>query len=171
VHELNGFVAMLFIHDAGTFTVLFVRSKDDDDLANLRDEAAFDAATQLLPDLAAWTDPTRSRPIDRIRSGAGIFNGYRGQSTSVRNLLAIGDAVCTTNPMGARGVALGMASAAALADLVANAPLDTWASELDAWCLANQKIWHDDHLITDSALLAAWRGDRSTSTGRSPGCW
>lgn len=159
VHEADGFVAMLFLHDAGTFTVLFVRSKDDDALAGLREPAAFDAATQLLPDLAAWTDPARSEPIDRVRSGAGIFNGYRGQSTSVCNLLAIGDSVCTTNPMGARGVALGMASAAALADIVATTPIETWGPELDAWCLANQKTWHDDHVITDRALFAQWRGE------------
>jgi 2-polyprenyl-6-methoxyphenol hydroxylase-like FAD-dependent oxidoreductase len=159
VHELHGFAAMLFTHDAGTFTVLFVRDKDDDGLAELRDPTAFDAATQLLPDVGAWTDPARSRPIDRVRAGAGIFNSYRRQSATVRNILAIGDAVCTTNPMGARGVALGMTSAAALTDIVANAAPDAWASELDDWALANQKVWHDDHVITDDALLAAWRGE------------
>jgi len=159
VHELDGFVAMLFAHDAGTFTVLFVRSKDDSDLAALRDSAAFEAATRLLPDIATWTDAERSQPIDRVRAGAGIFNGYRGQSTTVSNLLAIGDAVCTTNPMGARGVALGMESAAALADIVAGTPPDEWTAGLDSWCLANQRVWHDDHLVTDNALLASWRGD------------
>ena len=165
VHELDGFVAMLFIHDAGTFTVLFVRSRDDDELASLREPDAFHAATQLLPDVAAWTDPARSRPIDRVRAGAGIFNSYRRQSTTVRNLLAIGDAVCTTNPMGARGVALGMASAVALVDIVADAPSDTWGPALDAWCHTNQKLWHDDHVITDRALLAQWRGELDDADG------
>jgi 2-polyprenyl-6-methoxyphenol hydroxylase-like FAD-dependent oxidoreductase len=165
VRELKGFVAMLFQQDAGTFTVLFVRSKDDDDLAALRDPAAFEAATRLLPDIALWTDPARSRPIDRVRAGAGIFNQYRAQSRTVRKLLAIGDSVCTTNPMGARGVALGMESAAVLADLVAQAPLETWAAALDAWCVENQKVWHDDHLITDDALLAEWRGDDVDADG------
>jgi 2-polyprenyl-6-methoxyphenol hydroxylase-like FAD-dependent oxidoreductase len=159
VRELHGFVAMLFQQDAGTFTVLFVRSKEDDDLACLRDPAAFAAAARMLPDIATWTDPARSRPIDRVRAGTGIFNQYRGQSTTVRNLLAIGDSVCTTNPMGARGVALGMESAAMVADLVAGARPETWAAALDAWCEANQKVWHDDHVITDDALLADWRGE------------
>jgi hypothetical protein len=94
-----------------------------------------------------------------VRAGAGIFNGYRGQSTTVHNLLAIGDAVCTTNPMGARGVALGMESATALADIVAGTTSDSWAPRLDAWCLASQKVWHDDHVVTDDALLAEWRGE------------
>ncbi len=159
VHELDRFFTMLFQQDAGTFTVLFVRAKDDDALAALRDPIAFDAATQLLPDVAMWTDPARSRPIDRVRAGAGIFNGYRGQSTTVTNLLAIGDAVCTTNPMGARGVALGMESAAVLADLVADASPQAWTAALDAWCATNQKVWHDDHLVTDRALVAAWHGE------------
>jgi 2-polyprenyl-6-methoxyphenol hydroxylase-like FAD-dependent oxidoreductase len=159
VHELQGFAAMLFQQDARTFTVLFVRSKDDDDLACLRDPDAFAAAAQLLPDLAAWTDPARSRPIERVRAGTGIFNQYRGQSTTVQNLLAIGDSVCTTNPMGARGIALGMESAAFVADLVAGAVPETWATALDAWCEANQKVWHDDHVVTDDALLAQWHGD------------
>jgi len=165
VHELEGFVAMLFQQDAGTFTVLFVRSKHDDDLAVLRDTAAFDAAVGVLPDIGIWTDPARSRPIDRIRSGTGIFNQYRGQSTTVSNLLAIGDAVCTTNPMGARGVALGMQSAAVLADLVATTTPETWAAALDAWSLANQKVWHDDHVISDDARQAEWRGDEPDPKG------
>jgi hypothetical protein len=61
--------------------------------------------------------------------------------------------------MGARGVALGMESAAALTDIVTGSPSRTWTADLDAWCLANQKVWHDDHVITDDALLAAWRRD------------
>jgi 2-polyprenyl-6-methoxyphenol hydroxylase-like FAD-dependent oxidoreductase len=165
VHELQGFIVMVFQQDEGTFTVLFVRSKDDDDLAVLRDTAAFEAAAGLLADVATWTDPARSRPIDRVRAGAGIFNQYRGQSTTVRNLLAIGDSVCTTNPMGARGVALGMQSAAVLAEVVAGAAPETWAAALDAWCFANQKVWHDDHIVTDDALLAEWRGQKVDADG------
>jgi 2-polyprenyl-6-methoxyphenol hydroxylase-like FAD-dependent oxidoreductase len=168
IHELAGFQAMVFTHDAGTFSVLFVRSKEDEDLAALRHPAAFEAATRLLPDIAMWTDPERSRPIDRVRAGSSIFNSYRGQSTTVRNLLAIGDAACTTNPMGARGVALGIESAAALADIVAGSASSAWTAELDAWCLANLKVWHDDHIITDDALLASWRRDAIDPDGPIP---
>jgi hypothetical protein len=61
--------------------------------------------------------------------------------------------------MGARGVPLGIESATVLADVVSGAASETWAASLDAWCLANQKVWHDDHIITDEALLAEWRGE------------
>jgi 2-polyprenyl-6-methoxyphenol hydroxylase-like FAD-dependent oxidoreductase len=165
VHELDGLVVLLFVHDAGTFTVLIVRSRDDEELAELREPGAFEAAARLLPEVATWIDPARARPIDRVRAGSGIFNQYRPQTSSVRRLLAIGDAVCTTNPMGARGIVLGMESAAALADVVAAGDPETWAPRLDAWCAANQKLWHDDHVVTDAALHAGWRGEEIDPDG------
>ena len=122
VTEHPGFAQLVFIHDSGTFTVLIARAARDRELAELRHEAAYDAALALLPAASAWTDPARSRPIDHVRAGAGLDNHYQGQPTRVRGLLAVGDAVCTTNPMGARGLSLGMLMGGALSDVVEGQP-------------------------------------------------
>ncbi len=154
--EHDGFLTLLFPHDAGTFTVLVVRPADDRELAGLRDVGAFEEACRLLPVISEWTDPARSTPIDAVRAGAGLVNAFRGQSRSTEGVLAIGDAWCTTNPQGGRGITLGMQSAAALADLVDAAPRDRWAGELDAWGREHLEPWFHDHVAWDHTLLGRW---------------
>lgn len=154
----RGFVVMVFRHEDGVFTVLFVRPSDDKALADLRHADAFEAACAAVPGLAEWTEPSRSEPIDVVRAGAGLANAYGRQPTMIRRLVAIGDAFCTTNPQGARGVALGLQSAAALADLVRDVPLDHVAAGLAAWGDAHLLPWYRDHLAWDAGLLAQWAG-------------
>ncbi len=154
----RGFLVLVFPHDHGTFTVLFVRPSEDRELAMLRDTGAFEAACRAVPGLAEWTDPERSEPIDKVRAGAGLTNEY-GRQPTVAALVAIGDAVCTTNPAGGRGTALGLQSAAALADLVAaDVPVGELAAELDRWSEAELLPWYEDHVDADAALLAGWAG-------------
>ena len=154
----QGFVCLLFVHDAGTFPVLFVRATEDRDLTCLRHPEVFDAATRLLPEVAAWVDPARALPVDTVRAGAGLTNSYRPQPTQVHRLLAIGDAVSTTNPVGARGISLGMGPAAALTDIVTSVPEEEWAPRHDAWCAQNLKPWFDEHVATDTTLADRLRG-------------
>jgi len=156
--EYDGFLNLVFVHDAGTFSVLLVRLARDDELAQLRGEAAFGAAVNRLPAASDWVDRARAVPIDRVRAGAGLVNLYRRQTADVRGLLAIGDAACTTNPTGARGVSLGMLSAAALADIVAEHPAAEWAERLDAWSLAQLRPWFEDHVRFDASMRARWSG-------------
>ena len=93
-----------------------------------------------------------------MRAGAGLANAYGCQPTSIRRLVAIGDAFCTTNPQGGRGVALGLQSATALTDLVRNVQLDDVAAGLDRWGTAELLPWFRDHVEWDAALLAQWAG-------------
>jgi hypothetical protein len=93
----RGFLIMVFEHEAGTFTVLFIRPSDDKTLALLRHVDAFEADCRAVPGLAEWTDPNRSQPIDSVRAGAGLTNGY-GPQPAVACLVVIGDAFCITNP-------------------------------------------------------------------------
>ncbi|HEU5486775.1 MAG TPA: NAD(P)/FAD-dependent oxidoreductase [Microlunatus sp.] len=153
-----GFAALVFGHDAGTFTVLFVRPAADPVLAQLRHPSVFDAACRVVPGLAEWTDPERSVPIDVVRAGAGLVNAYRGQPVGVTGLVAIGDAWCVTNPQGGRGITLGLQSAAALAELVPQVPPDDLARELEAWGAARLKPWFHDHVEGDASMLRSWAG-------------
>lgn len=154
----RGFAVMVFEHDAGTFTVLFVRPDDDKTLALLRHQPAFEVACRAVPGLAEWTDPDRAEPIDAVRAGAGLTNEYHPQPDRVTGLVAIGDAACVTNPQGARGIPLGLQSAAALADLVRDVPIADLASSLDAWTAENLAPWFHDQLLWDASLLASWAG-------------
>ena len=153
----RGFLVMVFEHDGGTFTVLFIRPSGDKALALLRHADAFESACQVVPGLAEWTDPDRSEPIDSVRAGAGLTNEY-GPQPAVAGLVVIGDAFCITNPQGARGVTLGMESAAVLTDLLRDHSLNEVTARLDAWGRAQLLPWFHDHVDWDAALLDLWTG-------------
>ena len=74
-------------------------------------------------------------------------------------LLAIGDAVATTNPTGGRGVSLGISSAVAMTRIVENSPRERWAVELDGWCEDNLRRWVSDQIEMDAAMLRRWAGE------------
>jgi 2-polyprenyl-6-methoxyphenol hydroxylase-like FAD-dependent oxidoreductase len=169
VADHQGFLTLVFTHDAGTFTVLVVRRSHDDELAGLRHEDTFMRALGCIPAAASWTDPERSAPIDRVRPGAGLVNQYRPQALGLTGLLTIGDAACTTNPIAARGMSLGMQTAAALADVVAASTRDDWAHELDAWCEAHLRPWFVDHVEFDRVTHKLWAGE--PITGDDPISW
>ena len=57
----DGYLVIIFVHELGTFSVLFVRPTDDRDLVPLRHEAAFSAACRAVRDCP--TGPTRSVPV------------------------------------------------------------------------------------------------------------
>ena len=156
--EHEGFMQLVFTHDRGTFSILLVRAADDAELAELRHVQVFEAALAVLPESSAWTDPTRAEPIGPVRAGSGLVNTYQGQSTEVRGLLAIGDAVMITNPAGARGLSLGMMGAAALADIVATQGPEQWAGALDQWGTTHLRPWFEEHVIADAWLRDTWAG-------------
>lgn len=160
-----GYLVAVFAHEQGTFTVLIVRPNADRTLAELRHADAFEAACRVVPGLAEWTDPRRSGPIDVVRAGAGLTNTYRPQPADVGGLVAIGDAACTTNPQGARGIPLGLQSAAALADLVRDDPVERLAVGLDRWASAHLLPWYRDHVAWDASLLGLWSGQPVTPDG------
>lgn len=158
VTEHDGFISFVFVADAGTFMVLLVRASDDKDLADLRHERAFEAASRILPGVAEWTDPARSRPIDVVRAGAGLVNAFSPQPSGVTGLLVIGDAFSITNPQGGRGVTLAMQCAAYTADILTTQAPDDWAGLLDAWGEDHLRPWYDDHVAWDYTLRRRWAG-------------
>jgi 2-polyprenyl-6-methoxyphenol hydroxylase-like FAD-dependent oxidoreductase len=156
-HE--GFLELVFVQDARTFSTLIVRLAKDTELALLREEAAFDRVMSMLPGTSVWTDPQRSRPIDHVRAGSGLVNRYRAQARELVGLLAIGDAALTTNPAGARGLTTGLRAAVEVADLVAEHPREKWAALLEAWSTAELRPWFDEHVAWDASIRARWSGE------------
>jgi 2-polyprenyl-6-methoxyphenol hydroxylase-like FAD-dependent oxidoreductase len=161
----TGYLAFVFTHELGTFSTLIQRATADCELAALRGEAAFEAAARAIPQLAAWTDPQRSRPLGPVLPGAGLHNAYRGQLDSsgrlaMPGLICVGDTVCTTNPVGGRGVATSLMQAQRLIALIDAHRTDLAACALafDQWCTDNIKPWFDDHVYTDTQRLRRWAG-------------
>lgn len=163
--NLDGYQAIIFLHDRGIFSVLLVRPIADRVLAQLRHETAFTTACQAIPGLADWTDPARSRPITTVLPGGPLLNAYRGQTgpdgrLALPGLVFAGDAVATTTPTFGRGVTTTLLQARQLLRLTDEHGTDTQAigESLDAWCTQHIKPWVDDHVRMDDATQRRWAG-------------
>ena len=160
-----GYLMAVLVHDNRILSALIARASTDRQLAALRSRAAFEAAVQAVPALAAWTDPRQSRPITPVLPGGRIYNSYRGQlddagHVALDGLLYAGDAVCTTNPSVGRGVTTSLLQAQQLIRLLEEHGRDFTACSLafDHWCTRNIKPWFDDHVHWDADLIRRWSG-------------
>lgn len=163
----NGYLVIIFPQDARTISALIVRASEDNDLAELRHEAAFEAAAVAIPHLAEWTGAGRFEPFTEVMAGGGLTNSFRGQATDVRGLYFVGDSVSTTNPAAGRGVSLGLLQARALLGMIAEERHGA-AEQFDAWCEQHIKPWYADHVYWDATLLRRWRGDGLDLTAPIP---
>jgi flavin-dependent dehydrogenase len=161
-----GYVAIVFPHDAGVFSVLLIRSADDRGLRALHETAAFEAAVAAVPLHAVWTDPARAEPLTPVLPGGRLHNTYRGQlaedrTVALPGLFFVGDVVCTTNPAAGRGVSLSLLQAQALLGLLDEHGRDPEAGALafDAWCREHIRPWFDDHVRVDAGLARRWAGE------------
>jgi 2-polyprenyl-6-methoxyphenol hydroxylase-like FAD-dependent oxidoreductase len=163
--DLDGYQAIIFVHERGIFSVLLVRPAADPVLAQLRHEAAFAAASQAIPGLADWVDPGRARPITPVLPGGPLLNAYRGQTgpdgkLALPGLVFVGDAVATTTPTFGRGVTTTLLQVQRLLQLIDEHGTDTAAAgeSFDAWCAEQIKPWVDDHVHMDESTQRRWAG-------------
>jgi hypothetical protein len=163
--DLDGYQAIIFVHEHGIFSVLLVRPSADPVLAQLRHEAAFTAACQAIPGLADWVDPSRSRPITPVLPGGPLLNAYRGQTgpdgqLALPGLVFVGDAVATTTPTFGRGVTTTLLQAQQLLQLIDEHGDDTATvgESFDTWCAEHIKPWVDDHVHMDESTRRRWAG-------------
>ncbi len=163
--DLDGYQAILFLHERGIFSVLLVRPTAVPALAQLRHEAAFTAACLAIPGLADWVDPGRAEPVTPVLPGGPLFNSFRGQTGSdgrlaLPGLIFVGDAVATTTPTFGRGVTTTLMQAGHLLRLLDEhgADSDTAAETFDAWCAEQIRPWVDDHVRMDDATRRRWAG-------------
>jgi 2-polyprenyl-6-methoxyphenol hydroxylase-like FAD-dependent oxidoreductase len=163
--DLDGYQAIIFLHERGTFSVLLVRPAADPVLAQLRHEAAFTAACRAIPGLADWTDPGRARPITPVLPGGPLLNAYHGQTgpdgqLALPGLVFVGDAVATTTPTFGRGVTTTLLQARQLMQLIDEHGTDTAAAgqSFDTWCAEQIKPWVDDHVHMDESTRRRWTG-------------
>jgi 2-polyprenyl-6-methoxyphenol hydroxylase-like FAD-dependent oxidoreductase len=164
--DLGGYMALVFMHERGIFSVLLARQSDDRVLAELRHEAAFEAAARAIPGLADWTNPGRSRALTPVLPGGPLLNQYRGQTgfdgkLALPGLFFAGDAVATTTPVFGRGVTTTLLQARELLRLLDEHGPDlvTAGESFDAWCASEIKPWVDDHVYMDELTRRRWAGE------------
>ncbi|MET0694796.1 MAG: FAD-dependent oxidoreductase [Propionibacteriaceae bacterium] len=164
--DFDGYQVLLFLHERGMFSVVFLRPAADRQLHLLREQAAFEAACEAIPGLATWTDPTHAYAVTPVLPGGNMLNHYRGQTTDhgdlvLPGLFFVGDAVCTTTPTFGRGMATSLLQARELLRLIDLHRDDTVTAGLafDAWCEQEMRPWVEDHLRLDEAQRRRWLGD------------
>ena len=154
----DGYQVLLFLHEAGHFSVLFVCPTADEALKPLRLDAVFDEACRAVPALALWTDPDRARPTSPVMVGGALRNVYRSQR-GLAGLVTVGDAVATTTPTRGRGVAMAFTQVDALLGLLDDGvEPGSVADPFGAWCDQLIRPWVEDHIAIDTDAVARWQG-------------
>jgi 2-polyprenyl-6-methoxyphenol hydroxylase-like FAD-dependent oxidoreductase len=157
--DFDGYQCLVFLHEAGHFSVVLVRPTADASLKALRFEAAFEAACRAIPALREWTDPARARPTSKVLVGGALRNVYRRQ-TGTPGLVAVGDSIATTTPTRGRGIALACIQVTALLSLLDDgADPSTVAEPFGAWCDHNIEPWVADHIAIDGGMVRRWQGE------------
>jgi 2-polyprenyl-6-methoxyphenol hydroxylase-like FAD-dependent oxidoreductase len=172
--NFDGYLAILFLHERGHFSVLLVRPTADAALKDLRHQAAFEAACRAIPGLDQWTDPARAYPVSDVLPGGPLRNAYRGQRAAdgrpaTPGLVSVGDAVATTTPTFGRGLATTLVQCRQLLGLLdTEADLRAVAEPFDTWCEANMLPWVLDHIGIDGDQVRRWQGGDVDLTRRLP---
>jgi len=173
--SLAGYLAIAFIHDAGTFSITFTHDGTDKRLRALRYEVAFDEAVRAIPRLSEWIDPQRSQPISPAIPGGRLYNTYRGQLDAegrpvLPGLISVGDSVCTTTPLAGRGVTLALMQAQELVRILDlhDRDITTATRQFDHWSLRRIRPWFDDHRYTDTDRVRRWSGGDVNVSRRLP---
>jgi 2-polyprenyl-6-methoxyphenol hydroxylase-like FAD-dependent oxidoreductase len=157
--DFDGYQCLVFLHEAGHFSVVLVRPTADAALKELRFEAAFEAACRAIPALAAWTQPDRAQPTSPVLVGGALRNVYRRQAGTA-GLVAVGDSVATTTPTRGRGIAMACLQVTALLALLdQGADPSTVAEPFGAWCDQAIEPWVADHIAIDGGMVRRWQGE------------
>lgn len=160
--SFDGYQVLLFQHESGHYTLVFVRATADDELRMLHKTAGFEAACGAVPALREWTDGARSAPTTEVMVGGALRNVYRAPRQH-DGLVAVGDSVTTTTPSAGRGIAMCAMQVAALTRLLEQhdgGPRDgdQAARAFDAWCAQQMHPWVRDHVEADRTQAERFRG-------------
>lgn len=174
--EHDGYIAIVFPQDDRTISALLVRASGDERLTPMRRTDGWETLVRSVPLLARWTDPEQYEAITPVLPGGGLTNTYRrqvdDQHPAVPGVLFLGDTVCTVNPSGGRGIALGLLQAQALLEMLDGAETGTGSVEVaerfDAWCEQHIRPWYDDHVLSDRTTLQRWAGEGVDVEGPLP---
>lgn len=157
--DFDGYQCLVFLHEAGHFSVVLLCPTADAALKALRHEDAFEAACRAIPALAEWTAPDRAQPTSPVLVGGALRNVYRRQA-GTPGLVAVGDSVATTTPTRGRGIAMACMQITALLGLLdEGADPATVAEPFGTWCDQAIEPWVADHIAIDVGMVRRWQGE------------
>lgn len=158
---LRFFSVIMVAGDRDTRSITVAPLVEDHPMRRLRDPAVFGDVVRTIPALAALPDVLD--PISDVQVMGGLHNTLRRRVVDrcpvVLGLHTVGDAVCTTNPVGGRGMTLALQTVADLTDVLAAHPDDPWAQALALDDAVSRGIvpWFAVQADGDSERLAATR--------------
>jgi len=149
-----------FPGDNRTFAGLLAVPPGQPSSRALKQPAAFEAAISSIPAMRAWVDPDGVDPITEVLTMAGLRNTYRSsESADVMGLVAIGDAVCHSDPVLALGLSFALIHARQLAEaLREHADLGDAAAQLRARTAPLMRERFDYASALDEQRLRMWTG-------------
>jgi 2-polyprenyl-6-methoxyphenol hydroxylase-like FAD-dependent oxidoreductase len=160
-----------FRGDNRTFAVILLVPGHDRELRILRDERAWMAACAAIRPLDAMTAAAAAKPLTAVLPMGGLANVLRTGDPALRGIVAVGDALCHTNPSYAFGLSFALVHAEALAraaaahdsaEQIAEAYLDDVGDEVSER--------HAFACDTDAARIRAWSGE-ALDIGHRDGCY
>jgi 2-polyprenyl-6-methoxyphenol hydroxylase-like FAD-dependent oxidoreductase len=161
----------VFRGDSRTYAVILLAPSPDRELRALRHESAWMAACSVMRPLDAMTSPDYGRPITGVMPMGGLMNVDRTGDPGVAGLVAVGDALCHTDPAFAWGLSLGLAHAEALARAAAEAPdVDAVVQRYRTDVTPEARERHALSCEMDAARTARWSGEPLDPASRD-GCY
>jgi len=158
-----------FRGDNRTFAVILLAPSGDRELRALRREPAWRAACAAIQPLGVMTSADHARPITDVMPMGGLMNVDRTGDPGVANLVAVGDALCHTDPAFAYGLSFSLAHAQALGAASADGPGDI-GERYRAAVGGEARERHALACDTDEARGRHWSGER-VDLGRRDGCY
>jgi 2-polyprenyl-6-methoxyphenol hydroxylase-like FAD-dependent oxidoreductase len=169
-----GYMAFnVFRGDNRTYAIIVLTPSADRELRSLRDEATWMRVCAQIKPLDVITSPEHGTPITGVMPMGGLMNVDRTADPGVRGLVAVGDALCHTDPAFSYGLTLSLRHAFALADAAtANAPdADAVTAAYRDAVLPEARERYRVACDTDDARARRWAGepiDMGTPEGSYP---
>src|SRR4051812_38025141 len=158
-----------FRGDNRTYAVIVLAPAADRELRVLRHERAWMAACAAITPLDSMTSADYGRPITDVMPMGGLMNVDRTGDPGVRSLVAVGDALCHTDPAYAYGVSFSLAHSQALAQASSDGVDDIGARHRSA-VGDEARERHRLACETDAARSRHWSGEQ-LDIGHRDGCY
>lgn len=149
--------------DNGYVSITLMAPHGDSAWHCMAEPAVFTAAACAHAGITPWLEAGVCEPVSDVLRWPLCENRYRpavvGGMPTVAGTVAVGDALCTTNPTYTRGMSLAMRYAYAVADLAHRQGLDDpLRLAIDADVLAQRLVrpWHADSVAQDRTRRAVW---------------
>ena len=160
-----------FRGDNRTFAVIILAPAADRELRVLRHEDTWTAACAAVRPLDLMTSPEYGQAITGVMPMGGLMNIDRSGHPGVPGLVAVGDALCHTDPAFAYGLSFSLVQAQALAHAAAEAPdaaavAERYRAAVSPEAQERYRVACD----TDDARSRRWAGE-PLELGRRDGCY